>query len=77
MIRYYIMLRRVLLYVVLIILLILIGVGVSNEVRQQWLMTYAEQTLDTCKANNLADCHIEWVYDGVVLVDVDIVGQKK
>lgn len=58
------------------ILCFVIGIGVSNLKQMDWLKPYARDTLETCKADKaLTECHIEWVYDGLFLVDVDVVGR--
>lgn len=64
-----------LLLITITTLSLLAGIGAGNIVRRQFLRENAEDTLWLCEQDEtLTDCHVEWVYDGLVLVEFEVVG---
>lgn len=61
-----------------IIISLLSGLALGNTARRQYLQPQANEVLQLCESDpELTGCHVEWVYDGMVLMEFDVVGQSK
>lgn len=60
------------------VILALAGVGVgiliSNNIRADYLQEWGERSLQACEADGLSGCHIDYIYDGLILLDIECVG---
>ena len=62
------------------VILALVGVGVgvliSNNIRADYLREWGAEQMQACEADGLNDCHIDYIFEGLILVDVEAVGWK-
>ena len=52
------------------------GIMLGNNVRKDYLHDQAQDTLAYCEDDDeVANCRIEWQYDGMILTGFEVVGQ--
>lgn len=51
-----------------------VGVLISNNIRADYLKEWVAEQVQACEADGLNDCHIEYIYEGLILLDVECVG---
>lgn len=59
-----------------IIISLLAGIAIGNTARKQFLAQDANETLEYCENDEeVTDCHIEWEYDGIILMEFEVTGK--
>lgn len=66
--------RGVILGVILALAGVGVGVLVGNNIRADYLREWGEGQVQACEADGLKDCHIDYIFEGLILVDVECVG---
>lgn len=56
---------------------VLLGVNIANRVSRDWHAQDMEYDMTACNQVGLHDCHIEYIYDGMIWVDYDIIGTRE
>jgi len=68
--------RRLILGVILGLVGLGVGGLISNNIRADYLREWGVEQLQACEADGLKDCHIDYIYDGLILLDVECVGWR-
>lgn len=53
-----------------------VGVLISNNIRADYLREWGAEQMQACEADGLNDCHVDYIYDGAILLDVECVGWR-
>lgn len=54
-----------------------VGVAISNIISRAWHEQDMDYDITACEQVGLDNCHIEDIYDGLIWVDYDIIGERK
>lgn len=66
--------KRAIIGVIIALVGVGVGVLVGNSIRADYLREWGEGQLEACEADGLNDCHIDYIYDGLILLDIECVG---
>lgn len=53
------------------------GVLIGNNIRADYLREWGAEQMQACEADGLNDCHVDYIYDGAILLDVECVGWRR
>lgn len=67
---------RIILGVILGLVGLGVGVLISNNIRADYLREWGAEQLQACEADGLTGCHIDYIYDGLILLDIECVGWR-
>lgn len=68
--------RRFVLGVILALAGVGVGILISNNIRADYLREWGVEQMQACEADGLNDCHVDYIYDGLILLDVECVGWR-
>lgn len=58
------------------VLAVIAGVNLANVAHRAYWADEVKATVEQCKSDGLKGCHAEYITDGIVIVDYEVVGRE-